>query len=950
MNYPKYHGNYLGIIVQNNDPQKRGRVKVFVPHVSPTVYKKWNEVAKDKKFRFLGANVCSDLTEILEDLKKILPWAELATPLMGESASGRYNAHLNAATISDSNDVSTAFSSITSFGPSTDTEQYSQNQDNIGEKPGNIFDISYYKLKDAFSNPSESGVNNVNIFSYNYTPECYSNCAKGSFPLLRVGSHVWVFFNSGDPLSPVIFGTSYGSEDWKSIHDIPDTTIAALSAQSDEGIDYPGTYENISQQQNDTYDINTETYRNKYIINQKGGTLSFVNTDNKEMLKLTHYSGSFKEFNNYTTIELATGNDQKLVLNDQFLTVRGYRNEYTDFDYDLTTRGDVYRKIGNQNRSAHQSWKDIYKDVADTKQLFEIQRSSGATGTGGVSLASSLQGKAGTPDDCPVCNKNINTYNVVNNSYDDNNFINKTNPTTSSSKGNQVFGNSVSLFGVIKSCLNPGNLGNTFRATPTQSLGNSADGSTGYNAPGYIHGVKCPFCKGTGKNPGSRGGSWNKDPKKQNLSELIKSKIRPLAAVEKEMGLGGSEIVEITKHKFETVGMVMNDYGSLRIDPEGKSNISDVRVGKFGTFYNRAATPLIEPVHVDDFPSGNYTLTVGNKYNILVGAGGVNLKSYGQVNISGGITTLAGSQVNIGSENEINIDGGKRISLVADVISIRQRKKKQVVVDGSLGVTTNLVVGGGLHAEGELTVNHITGPAEVHSTEEAYCFASPATDVGNGRGGIIGFGVPLYDLPIPVQEDGGTNFDPENIPGGEPAFIGVTDSTRVVGQIGLGPPIIIGYIPPDSVVTEVIAGVGIKNLLAIPIYGGIPAELDPTGLPVNTAPSPCVFGTDDLGLSNVRGAYGAGPLAPEIINNTSAKFMPIVIYGTGADPDSLLVSKHSHLFKTIASTLTETNKQARDAMRNAGDVAVPAQPVSNAPNGASSGATDDGSLSNDALP
>jgi hypothetical protein len=166
MNYPKYYGNYLGIVVQNNDPQKRGRVKVFVPHVSPTVYKKWNEVSKDKKFRFLGANVCSDLTEILEDLKKILPWAELATPLVGESASGRYNAHLNAATISDSNDVSTAFSSITSYEPSTDTDQYNQNQDNIGEKPGNIFDISYYKLKDAFSDPNETGVNNVNIFFF----------------------------------------------------------------------------------------------------------------------------------------------------------------------------------------------------------------------------------------------------------------------------------------------------------------------------------------------------------------------------------------------------------------------------------------------------------------------------------------------------------------------------------------------------------------------------------------------------------------------------------------------------------------------------------------------------------------------------------------------------------------------------------------------------------------
>jgi len=40
MKTPLYQGNYLGIVVQNNDPLKRGRVKVFVPHVSPTVYKR----------------------------------------------------------------------------------------------------------------------------------------------------------------------------------------------------------------------------------------------------------------------------------------------------------------------------------------------------------------------------------------------------------------------------------------------------------------------------------------------------------------------------------------------------------------------------------------------------------------------------------------------------------------------------------------------------------------------------------------------------------------------------------------------------------------------------------------------------------------------------------------------------------------------------------------------
>ena len=66
----EYYGNYLGIVIQNNDPLGRGRVKIFVPHVSPTVYKNWNEIPEDKKFKFLGANIDSDLNNIYEDLKR----------------------------------------------------------------------------------------------------------------------------------------------------------------------------------------------------------------------------------------------------------------------------------------------------------------------------------------------------------------------------------------------------------------------------------------------------------------------------------------------------------------------------------------------------------------------------------------------------------------------------------------------------------------------------------------------------------------------------------------------------------------------------------------------------------------------------------------------------------------------------------------------------------------
>ena len=55
MNEVKYEGMYLGIVVQNNDPERRGRVKVFIPHLAATLYSDWNETFKDgedKHFRF----------------------------------------------------------------------------------------------------------------------------------------------------------------------------------------------------------------------------------------------------------------------------------------------------------------------------------------------------------------------------------------------------------------------------------------------------------------------------------------------------------------------------------------------------------------------------------------------------------------------------------------------------------------------------------------------------------------------------------------------------------------------------------------------------------------------------------------------------------------------------------------------------------------------------------
>ena len=103
----KYHGNYLGIVVQNNDPQQRGRVKVWVPHINCSVYSSWDKLSKDRKFKIMGSNVDSDLSSILHDLKSILPWGDVMGPIVGAVGSGRYNANHDVASISDSAQVRT---------------------------------------------------------------------------------------------------------------------------------------------------------------------------------------------------------------------------------------------------------------------------------------------------------------------------------------------------------------------------------------------------------------------------------------------------------------------------------------------------------------------------------------------------------------------------------------------------------------------------------------------------------------------------------------------------------------------------------------------------------------------------------------------------------------------------------------------------------------------------
>ena len=205
--------------------------------------------------------------------------------------------------------------------------------------------------------------------------------------------------------------------------------------------------------------------------------------------------------------------------------------------------------------------------------------------------------------------------------------------------------------------------------------------------------------------------------KDENVTEQLRENISKLLILEKEMGTGGSSIINITKHKLENIGLVFNDLPSIRVDHLGKISKNELIILPDGVVTNQKATPLVEYVHVDDLPGGSYNLNVCNRYNVQVGAGGVQMKSYGPVDISGTVTNIAGDQVNIASDLEINIESKGRINISADILALRQKNYGQVLVDSNLGVSQNVIVGGGMHVEGELSVQHVTAPVEFQQTE-----------------------------------------------------------------------------------------------------------------------------------------------------------------------------------------------------------------------------------------
>lgn len=92
----KFYGNYLGVVVGSNDPEQRGRVQAFVPHILPTLYKSWNENPENGNIQITcpGSDINGLSEDVINRLRQMLPWAEAASPIIGQTAPGNVSGGL----------------------------------------------------------------------------------------------------------------------------------------------------------------------------------------------------------------------------------------------------------------------------------------------------------------------------------------------------------------------------------------------------------------------------------------------------------------------------------------------------------------------------------------------------------------------------------------------------------------------------------------------------------------------------------------------------------------------------------------------------------------------------------------------------------------------------------------------------------------------------------------
>lgn len=775
----KFYGFYRGIVVQNNDPNRRGRVKIFTKELAIPILqslylgKETQEPIGDLAAKFAGTNIDTFLTpDFIEKLQEVAIWAEQASPLIGGGSSGFYNAQTSTASVSHANknkqrfdpvnkpirNLSSANTAIAGELPTSDTgngeidpitgvastleasaANEQPNNDNLTEEERSAlllppltkdgtgvngakkFEVS--PPIGGHNGYEKDNINNPNPFNNSIEPTSYTNQASGLFGVPNVGAHVWLFFEGGNLQYPVYFAFNYDDKDWNGSYHVN---------ENNPGRSYPDHSENISLS---AVGSNQKEFvlRNKTVWKSKGGSVEIIDDDQAESIKINQYNGSFIQLGNYNNIDFSNTNKTTLVNEHNWTTVKGTNNLNVQKDNDTMVDGNNYTKVGKPNLiQQFANWVQVYSPIALILSQFNILRAKATKSKvfGVLNVDSTQSGTFA---------KNPAYYDYNSSSVSEISQSNNTDPI-------QAVNNEITL---------------PFNATPALITSSTTNASTHYENSNVgltdttSAETPTPPDIANEDSPSSKNGTWDKNTNKEQAGVQLKKLANQLAQIEKEMGVGGNEIVQILKDKIEIVGAVTNDLPAIRIDDVGDISVTGVHIDEESSCPIYKEHPYYEPTGMGaPFPGGNSTVIAQNAYNIIAGAGGVQIKTSGITQIGGGVVNIAGqAEVTINSKGNVRISsngktqiGSKDPSMKDSLVTLEH--PVQVAVDSSLGVVKNIIVGGSTYTEGETYLQHVTAPCEIQETEKSVAYGETIsrTPIGYFIDATTGDPIAVYGL------------------------------------------------------------------------------------------------------------------------------------------------------------------------------------------------------------
>ena len=190
---------FRGIVIDNDDPNEQLRVKVFVPQLVNHDFFQDKGLPDTLQFGAPQKETALD-GALLEKLRPLIPWAEQASPLMGEVGASHWNAPSNQQWYQ------------TNVGnPPKNTGAKPKWEKGSAPVQGRVNIANSSKQPDgtssgdAFTKPEKTGMPYPNPTGNAGAPKNSGVGVSGLYGRPQVGSMVWVFHEHGDLQFPVYF-------------------------------------------------------------------------------------------------------------------------------------------------------------------------------------------------------------------------------------------------------------------------------------------------------------------------------------------------------------------------------------------------------------------------------------------------------------------------------------------------------------------------------------------------------------------------------------------------------------------------------------------------------------------------------------------------------------------------------------------------------------------------